>query len=425
MAEIPQFHFDTGYEMMNFASLDSRSVDARELLFATTAAMDPRLRNQIIANMYASLSVEFASRIYSNSEPGCRVVPNFYTFAYWGASTVGFDLRRRWAPGARRRALAIEDGNAQVAKTMGQLGSEFLSLFEVVNDGWVVNGKGHQLLAEKISIDAHAEGSTDGSLGLRWMLEDVCGFPPDICPALGDKEGIDDAVASFRALGVQCYLRASLATDLDEKRRHTLEGNAWLASGEQATVNEAVSVALRANLRAWVHPLTVARQPLRRYRELEPVGWRRQLEDFWVSWVTRTMVNFAHPKQLLKVRRTGPFRFISNLFRKRHGLANLSSWFDESTRQSALDSIDALRLKEPYTSFFPVREVPIPPLTCWICYQDRMRVILALFLLTDQEPWLYWQNGQIVHTYVDPWTGYKKAMNKYSDVFEPGDERDG
>lgn len=398
------------FRLTDFLSLDGKDTGIEALLFATGGRVDPRLRNQIIANAYAELSRDLAVLIYGSrlNEPDLRIPPNFYTLAYWGATTVGMDLQSTRRPGARRRGRAIESGNAEVARTVGQVGNDFIRLFD--ND--------HNLLPEGkrlagLSFEFNDEPSDAEEIpeGLKWIFDKCCGVPPEIRGRVDSTTNTLTFVDPFRDLSKRHYVAAAAGDDLETKNRNVLLGTAWLAVGEQAMVNEAVAVALRINCRTWLHPIQAFRKPHRRFERLRPSGWRAWVESFWVRVVTRSMVNFAHPKGLMG----------------RGKVSNLRRWYTTERREAARKIVYEKKLGLPFTAFFP-KEGDIPDLTAWSCYQERMRVILAMLLLYQESAWLTVNSQNVVeHSRRSPWSGYKKWLGYYTDVLmpdqQPADER--
>lgn len=98
--------------------------------FVAHAPIDDRLRNEMIIRYYEHFAddiAEYTSRLDTDDPYVGFNHPSFFCYAKWASYLIGQQLRKRHVPGARRRARALEDGNADVFNAMAHAHTTFIN----------------------------------------------------------------------------------------------------------------------------------------------------------------------------------------------------------------------------------------------------------------------------------------------------------
>ncbi|MCU0261231.1 MAG: hypothetical protein MUE78_09450, partial [Ilumatobacteraceae bacterium] len=383
------------------------------------ADLDPRLRNALLVDVYCDLSEDVAGVIYGMDVPVEHVRPNFYTYAIWGAHTVGVQLRRRFVPGATRRARALESGNAAIIAEIGDAAYWFRKeMSPSTSWEWAPPPApepphtADQRSTDDRRTDPPAPTERDPAGGERggddggatrhrarrrppaggrrlddsFLTEPSCGLPSAVLDAAGCRsdDTVADAIARFRARGLACYRSATeMRIDAerrcvhnvlpDEQRRTrdrlVLEGSAWLAMAEQCLIEDQIAVAARVNVRRWTtapwHRLTMSQ---REWRGREVSGPALRLEHWFGRMATRRLLAFEHPSGAIGYPHTMP-----------GGGLPIARWYrDARARQRGT-------WEELGTPFGLVDQVE--SVDWWPSIRERLAAIFLLMATTHDAPW--------------------------------------
>lgn len=403
---------------------------AHRLDIITHVDMDPRLRNELLVDVYLDLSEDVAAAIHGYDVPAEQVRPNFYSYAIWGAHTVGVQLQRRWMPGAVRRARALESGNARLLNHMGAAGLEFRQRMDPMTY-WEVEPRpapptrqvdehhddnpggdherhrpeserapeadrspgdapgGHHRRSDEGGPDADTGGRTargPARLTGSFLSDGRCALPRALLDEAGcDHATLSEAIDKIRDRGLALYEQATrlridetagrAATELDEATRRerdllVLRGNAWLAISEQALIQDEIAVAARINVRRWLTPPWHRMFMSQRVWRERPVGgWQTRLERWFASWATRRMLVFHHAPGSVTFRG-----------RRSRGELPIVRWYPEARATLTPDEWRGLG-----SPFELVTEVDA--IGSWPCLRERLAAIMVLMATTHDEPW--------------------------------------
>lgn len=372
------------------------------IVFANNAPMDPRMRNELVTQSYSFFAWAINDAIFPDCRSGelADSCPNFYDYAQWGSFTVGKNLRRRWLPLARRRAIALEDGNADVFHAMGSAAVHFLrqvgDLAICCRDDGTDWTTAVEAMRAEHEVQWNNTAKSFGGASFADRHDNPWGVPQAVANAVGctpdQSEGL--VLARIRERGFDCFLDAlNPALEIEKKKQLVKQGTAWLAISEQTGVQDAVAASLRVNARRLLTPPWRQLSSERWWRN-QPVGRTRMAIENWSVRFLSKALAWYHPSGVLT---KGSATLISRMYHKADTKSLADSW-----------------TSEPFCYFIEDGDDPLPRLAAWPCLRDRLRVIFAVVDWSFDAQWrVLNERGQTVPRSPRPYKKLEKMKDKY------------